>query len=107
MSKDGRNRTLTEQFQTIRVVKPSEFLSILPINENIGQGMIGYYLGQKAYQLLYPIDFIRQNLWAKSDKAPDFIKSPDSYQRLEPWAEEDLHRLGIHHILRPNLQDMD
>jgi hypothetical protein len=69
--------------------------------------MIGYYLGQKAYQLLYPIDFIRQNLWAKSDKAPDFIKSPDSYQRLEPWAEEDLHRLGIHHILRPNLQDMD
>jgi hypothetical protein len=63
MSKDGRNRTLTEQFQTIRVVKPSEFLSILPINENIGQGMIGYYLGQKAYQLLYPIDFIRQNLW--------------------------------------------
>lgn len=105
MSKDGRNRTLTEQFQTIRVVKPSEFLSILPINENIGQGMIGYYLGQKAYQLLYPIDFIRQNLWAKSDKVPDFLKSPDSYQRLEPWTEEDLHRLSIHHILRPNFQD--
>lgn len=105
MSKDGRNRTLTEQFQTIRVIKASEFLSILPINQNIGQGMTGYYLGQKAYKHFYTLDFISQNLLPKSDKVSDFIKSPDSYQRLESWTDEDLRRLGIHHILRPDLQD--
>jgi hypothetical protein len=107
-SKDGKSYTTGEIRKIINTVEPSQLLSIAPINKKLSQGLTGYYLvGHGLYSYTYSIDFITQNLLPKSSEVEDFIPAPDSYQKLEDWTDEDLHRLGIYHILNPELETMD
>jgi type IV secretory pathway TraG/TraD family ATPase VirD4 len=105
-SSQGRSVTTGYQYETTRVVQESVFMSIDPINKERGQGLTGYYLGVDAYPLIYPIDVISNDLLPKSSMVKDFIPAPHSYQKLQDWTDEDLHRLGIYHILNPKLDDL-
>ena len=106
--RDGKTYTEAKQKRIKNVVESSEILSIPPIDKDNNIGLTGYYLvGKGFYQHTYSIDFISQNLLPKSSTVQDFVPAPDSYQRLEDWTDEDLHRLGIYHILNPEIEAMD
>jgi DNA polymerase III delta prime subunit len=107
-SKDGKSYTRGEIRKIINAVEPSELLGIAPLDETLNIGLTGYYLvGHGLYNYTYSINFITKNLLPKSSTVQDFIPAPDSYQKLEDWTDEDLHRLGIYHILNPEIDDLD
>lgn len=89
----------SQTIQQTKLVMPSQFINIPPIDSKTGQGLTGYFQTSSInYKNYTPWHALKQQLQPPDENMYD-VAAPAHWQYLKPWTPEDWERLGIADVM--------